>query len=373
MIDVLENRKTEKGARIVVGMSGGVDSSVTAALLLEEGYEVIGVTMRIWECGGEDEREKACCSSEAVNDARRAAERLKIPFYVLDFRDEFNERVINYFTSEYLRGRTPNPCIACNRHIKFGAFLRKARGLGARYIATGHYVRKGFDETRQRHLLLRAEDKRKDQSYVLYTMNQEQLAYSLFPLGVYTKAQVRNKAKELGLAVADKAESQEICFITDDNYKRFLADRVPEKEIRPGPFLNMQGEVIGRHEGLPYYTVGQRKGLGLALGYPAYVVALDPVANSVIIGRLEENYRQVLMAAENNFIAIENLEEPLEVEAKIRYGAIPAPALISPAKDGRIEVRFHEPQRAVTPGQSVVYYSGDVVIGGGVIDYARNL
>lgn len=365
---MLENRKYVKGSRVVVGMSGGVDSSVAAALLLEEGYEVIGVTMRIWQCDQEDERETACCSINAVHDARRVAEKLGIPFYVMDFRDEFTDKVISYFTSEYLQGRTPNPCIACNRHIKFEAFLHKARGLGAQYIATGHYAIAGFDENRQRYLLLRGRDKGKDQSYVLYTLTQEQLAHTIFPLGMYTKTQIRRKARELGLPVADKAESQEICFITDNDYKKFLKARVSENEIRPGPFLNSRGEVVGQHQGLPYYTVGQRKGLGLALGYPAYVISLDPVANSVTVGCLEENYRKVLIAKENNFIAVEKLERPLEIEAKIRYGAIPAPALIIPRADEGVEVRFHEPQRAVTPGQSVVYYQGDVVVGGGIID-----
>lgn len=365
---MLEKKKYEKDGRIVIGMSGGVDSSVAAALLLEEGYEVIGVTMRIWQCDQEDTREKACCSMTAVDDARRVAEKLGIPFYVMDFRDEFTAQVINYFTSEYLRGRTPNPCIACNRHIKFGAFLQKARGLGARYIATGHYAIARFDESRQRYVLLRGRDKGKDQSYVLYNLTQERLAHTVFPLGMYTKAQIRRRAGELGLPVADKAESQEICFITDNDYKKFLTARVPADEIRPGPFLNSRGEVVGQHRGLPYYTVGQRKGLGLALGYPAYVTALDPVANSVTIGRLEENYRQVFIARENNFIAVEKVEEPLEVEVKIRYGAIPATALITPRADGGMEVRLREPQRAVTPGQSVVYYQGDVVIGGGIID-----
>ncbi len=354
--------------RVVVGMSGGVDSSVAAALLRDEGYEVIGVTMRIWQCNAEDERETACCSLSAVHDATRVAEKLGIPFYVLDFRESFNAKVIDYFTAEYLQGRTPNPCIACNQHIKFGAFLDKARGLGAQYIATGHYSRISFDEKKGRYLLLCGEDKKKDQSYVLYNLTQEQLARTLFPLGMYTKVQIRQVAKELGLSVADKAESQEICFITDDNYKGFISARVSADEIRPGPFLNTSGEVLGQHEGLPFYTVGQRKGLGLALGYPAYVVALDPASNSVIIGHLDENYQRSLRAAENNFIALEKLDGPLKVEARIRYKAAPAPAVITPCKDGRVEVRFAAPQRAITPGQSVVYYQGDVVIGGGIID-----
>lgn len=366
-----EDKKSDKKARVVVGMSGGVDSSVAAALLQEAGYEVIGVTMRIWQCDQEDERPTACCSLNAVNDARRVAEQLGIAFYVMDFRESFNEKVISYFTSEYMRGRTPNPCIACNRHIKFGDFLLKAKGLGANYIATGHYVKIEYDEARRRYLLLRGNDKRKDQSYVLYAMTQEQLAHTLFPLGELSKVQVRQKARELGLQTAEKAESQEICFVTNNDYKSFISARAKDKKIMPGPFLNTQGEVVGQHLGLPYYTVGQRKGLGLALGYPAFVTELDADTNSVIVGKDEENYRSILLASENNFIAINKLKKPLEVEAKIRYGANPAPAVINPMRDGQVEVRFFSPQRAITPGQSVVYYEGDVVIGGGVIEEAR--
>lgn len=353
---------------MLVGMSGGVDSSVAAGLLLEQGYEVIGVTMRIWQCEEEDARVKSCCSLAAVDDARKVAETLNIPFYVMDFRDVFQDKVIADFVGEYLRGRTPNPCIACNRHLKFGLFYEKAKSLGAEYIATGHYARTGYDEKSGRRLLLRAADKKKDQSYVLYNLTQDQLAHTVFPLGGYTKPLVRQKAKELALPVSDKAESQEICFITDDDYKRFITERTPAGKIKPGNFVNSAGVVIGRHEGLPYYTVGQRKGLGLALGYPAYVLSLNPAANTVTVGRAEENYSSALLAADNNFIALEQVTEPIEVQAKIRYGAAPALAVIAPIPDGRIEVRFAQPQRAVTPGQAVVYYQGESVIGGGIID-----
>ncbi len=349
-------------------MSGGVDSSVTAALLLEEGYDVIGVTMQIWQKDQEDEQSGGCCSLSAVNDARRVADRLGIPYYVMNFRDLFAEKVIDYFTAEYLQGRTPNPCIACNRYIKFEAFFEKALALEADYIATGHYVINTFDQERNRHVLYRAVDKAKDQSYVLYTMTQEQLARTLFPLGRYTKPEIRKKAAALGLLVADKPDSQEICFVPDNNYRRFLQERVAANEIKPGNFLNTKGEVIGQHQGLPFYTVGQRKGLGLALGYPAYVVALDPRRNAVIIGRDDEVFQRGLLAADNNFIAIPALTEPMEVKAKIRYAANPAPALITPEADGRVRVMFREKQRAITPGQAVVYYQGELVIGGGVID-----
>ncbi len=354
-------------------MSGGVDSSLTAALLRDQGYEVIGVTMQIWPSDDpEKELEQGgCCSLSAVHDARRVADTLGIPFYVMNFRELFEEKVIDLFIREYLAGRTPNPCIACNRFIKFDAFLAKAVALGADCIATGHYARISFEDGRGRWVIRKAEDRRKDQTYVLYNMTQEQLSRTLMPLGEYTKDQVRRMAADYGLKVADKPESQEICFVTDNDYHRFLREKVGE-EIKPGPFLDTRGNVLGRHEGLAYYTVGQRKGLGIAFGEPMYVVALDPARNAVILGRHEEVYGSELVAADNNFILYESIEAPLKVEVKIRYSARPAEAEIAPAGEGRIKVSFREPQRAVTPGQAVVYYQGDYVVGGGTILAATN-
>jgi len=356
------------GKTVVVAMSGGVDSSVTAAVLKERGYNIIGITMQIWPAGREDEETGGCCSLSAVNDARRVAYKLDIPFYVLNFRELFEEKVINYFTDEYMKGRTPNPCIACNRYIKFEALLSKAKALGADYVATGHYARIRYDGKRGRYLLLKAKDKSKDQTYALYSFKQKQMARTLLPLGDFKKTKVREKAARLGLVVADKPESQEICFVTDNNYRGFLQKRVPSGEIKPGPFLTTSGKRVGTHKGLPYYTVGQRRGLGLALGYPVYVVALDPGRNAVIVGTEDEVYAPGLTAKDNNFISIEKLTEPMQVEAKIRYSSPPVPAVIENLPDGRVRVRFEKPQRAITPGQSVVYYRGPEVVGGGIID-----
>jgi len=353
--------------KVVMAMSGGVDSSVAAALLQEAGYEVIGITMEL------QAREKESvpgdrCSLDTVQDARQVAEKLAIPFYVVNFREVFEKQVIAYFTAEYLRGRTPNPCIACNQHLKFSALLQKALDLEADYLATGHYVKIAYSKARERYLLYRGEDKQKDQSYVLYNLTQRQLAHTLFPLGQYTKPQIREKAVQLGLKVADKPESQEICFIPDDDYKRFLVERVGTGAFKPGKFVNTKGEILGEHQGLPFYTVGQRKGLGLALGYPVFVVALNPLENTVVVGREEDVFQKGLWAKDNNYLALPKLEEPLKVQAKIRSGAEPAEAVLIPEDEGRVKVIFGMPQRAITPGQSVVYYQGDLVVGGGIIE-----
>ena len=356
--------------KVVVAMSGGVDSSVAAALLLEQGYEVIGVTMQIWDAGITEVAGEhvGCCSLTAVEDARRVASQLDIPYYVMNFRDVFEEKVIKYFTAEYLRGRTPNPCIACNRYVKFEALLDKALGLGADYIATGHYARLEYSPAHGRYTVRRAHDQKKDQTYVLYGLTQQQLARTLMPLWEFNKDQVRKIAGDLGLSVAFKAESQEICFVLDDNYRNFLREKA--SDIQPGDFLNMKGEVIGRHQGIPFYTIGQRRGLGLSGGQRLYVVNIDQAQNTITVGPEAAILDTDLIAKDLNLVLYDMLTETIEIEAQVRYNGSPAPASLKPLEGGRLHVHFQKPQRSITPGQAVVFYQGDYLVGGATIERA---
>lgn len=359
-------------ARVVVAMSGGVDSSLAAALLCELGHEVIGVTMQLWPhlSPEEEQRRGGCCGFGAAADARAVADLLAIPYYVLNLRDAFRRHVIESFAAAYARGRTPNPCIACNEHIKFRALLDKARALDADFLATGHYARCFRDDGYGRHVLARAADPLKDQSYVLYPLAARDLPQILFPLGDRTKRETRDQARRLGLPVADKPDSYEICFVGEAGHAAVVAELHPEA-ARPGPVLDTAGRVVGRHRGLAAYTVGQRKGLGLtgrADGRPWYVLSLDAERNAVVVGGENELGAAGCIAAQPNWLAVDGLRAPLEVTAKVRSGSPAVPATLTPLIDGRVEVRFAAPVRAVTPGQAVVWYAGDVVLGGGAIE-----
>ena len=328
--------------RVLAAMSGGVDSSLTAYLLKEAGYEVIGATMHIWGVEKDLPSDRptdlyGCCGVSAVEDARRVAQQLGIPFFVLNLQEQFEEEVISYFCEEYLRARTPNPCILCNERVKFGALLGKARELEASFISTGHYARAEYDQARGRYLLKRGKDAKKDQSYVLFSLSQDQLSHALFPLGYSRKEDVRKKARELGLRVHDRPESQEICFIPGVDYRPFLRSRVSRK-IEAGDIVDTKGRILGRHKGLPFYTIGQRKGLGIPAGKPLYVVGFDREKNRLIVGEKREVYGTGLIADRVNWIAIDKLRHSLRVKAKIRYAHREADATVEPSTDGTVNV-----------------------------------
>lgn len=354
--------------RVMIGMSGGVDSSVAAYLLKQQGYDVIGVTMKLWQDDDDDliENEGGCCSLAAVEDARRVADKIGIPFYVLNFRDVFEKKVIEPFIDEYLNGRTPNPCIACNKHIKFDDFYKKARQIGCDYVATGHYAKIEKDEETGRYQLKKSVTDKKDQTYALYNLTQEQLEHTLLPIGDYEKDKVREIAKEMGMDVHNKPDSQEICFVKDNDYAGYVKKH-SKKRIEDGYFVDTKGNVLGRHKGIIHYTIGQRKGLGIAFGKPMFVVDIDPVKNTVILGGNEDIFNKGLIATDVNLISIDKIEEPIRVQAKIRYSAKPSPATVYKQDENSIKIVFDEPQRAITKGQSVVMYDGDLVVGGGII------
>ncbi|MCP2520897.1 tRNA 2-thiouridine(34) synthase MnmA [SCandidatus Aminicenantes bacterium Aminicenantia_JdfR_composite] len=355
--------------RVVVAMSGGVDSSVTAALLKERGYDVIGITYNLWPSEDSNFRKRrfeTCCGFRARMDANQVAIKLNIPHYVADYREIFRKMVIEYFCNEYFEGKTPNPCIRCNQYIKFGYLFEHAKKLNADFIATGHYARIVYDKERKRYLLKKGIDPKKDQSYFLYVMTQEHLSKTLMPLGEFTKRKVREIARNLGLPVAWKAESQEICFVPDGNYPQFL-EKIRPNAIKPGPIINKKGEILGQHKGIIYYTIGQRKGLGIYSEKPLYVISIDKKSNTIVVGEEKDVYRHEFVVEQINWILEEKKNKPFKAKVKIRYLHPEAEAEITPMNHDTAYVRFLNPQRAITPGQSAVFYEGDIVIGGGII------
>ncbi len=361
-------------ATVVVAMSGGVDSSLTAALIKEQGHDVIGINMRL-HGGGEEEDEqnysltKSCCSIVEMEDARKVCQQLDVPFYAMNYEREFQAAVIDYFVDEYKRGRTPNPCVACNAYMKFRFLLNKAMALGADYLATGHYCRNEFDEATGTYHLRRAVDSSKDQSYVLYMLGQKQLSRVMFPLGQYTKAQTRQMATERGLVTAAKPESQDICFVAGGDYRDFITRKAGQEIATPGPIITRSGEEVGQHNGLPFYTVGQRKGIGAIANRPTYVLQLVPESNTLVVGADDDLRATQIEADQVSWVNNVWPSGPVRADIKIRYKAQEIPGLVEPLdpKARTVRIKLDQPQRAVTPGQAVVFYQGDEVLGGGSI------
>jgi tRNA-specific 2-thiouridylase len=362
MTDVIAQKKT----RVVVGMSGGVDSSAAAALLVEQGYDVVGMTLKLWPQDCVNRAEDKCCGPQAVTDARAVSHKLDIPYYLVDEAEEFQQQVISYFAEEYKAGRTPNPCVMCNEKLKFGTLISRARQLGAEKVATGHFARVELSADGTRHLLKRGRDPRKDQSYFLFSLKQEQLARTLFPLGELTKSDTREIARDCDLKTADKEESMEICFVPDKDYGGFL-QQANLVQKHPGDIVDVHGRVLGRHDGIEFYTIGQRKGLGLSSPKPLYVVELDAQNNRVIVGDESMLDRAEFRVERCNWIPWDTPPASIEATAKIRYNHPGTAATITPTANGGARVKLHTSQRAITPGQACVFYQDDLVLGGGWI------
>ncbi|MEZ4666873.1 MAG: tRNA 2-thiouridine(34) synthase MnmA [Anaerolineae bacterium] len=359
--------KTNANTRVVVAMSGGVDSSVAAALLVEQGYDVVGMMMRLWSeetaTGRADNR---CCTPDQMADARRIAAQLGIPFYVLDSKDVFKNIIVEFFIDQHRQGVTPNPCLECNRQIRFRYLLQNALALDADYLATGHYARVETNSDGS-FILKKSVDSHKDQSYVLSVLGQEQLSHALFPIGKYTKSEVRQIAERFGLPTSSKKDSQDLCFIGDNNYRRFLTEHAPDV-MRSGPIIRKSGEVIGQHRGLVNYTIGQRKGLGLQSREPLFVIGIDPQKNTVMVGTANELGRTSLRARRVNWVSGEIPNKSFQADVKIRYKSPPVQAWVSVTGHDRVEIEFDELMRDITPGQGAVIYDGDKVLGGGIIE-----
>ena len=358
--------QAQNKTRVVVGMSGGVDSSATAALLLEQGFDVVGITLKLWPQDCVSRAEDKCCGPQAVTDARAVCHKLGVPYYLIDEAEQFQTKVIKYFADEYKAGRTPNPCVMCNQNLKFGRLIERADQLGAQFIATGHFARLERSQDGTRVLLKRGRDLRKDQSYFLFSLRQDQLSRAMFPLGEKTKSDTREVARHCNLKTADKEESMEICFVPDNDYGRFL-QQANLAQKHKGEIVDLRGTLLGHHDGIEFYTIGQRKGLGISSAKPLYVVELDAEHNRVVVGDDSELDRDEFSVDRCNWIPFDQPPETLEVTAKIRYNHPGATATVTPQPGGRAKVKLHSPQRAITPGQAAVFYQDDLVVGGGWI------